>query len=356
LAFATASDPIVGLALWAGIGSLVASVAMLAAVLMLRLRALAGAARERRIAKRWQSVLVRCVESAAPKNRPLPRSEAHIFLHIWNRMHESLMGEAKQRLNELARALGADQIALRYMRGRNARRRLIAIVTLGNLHDERALEQLVLLLADPSPVVSLRAAQALLRIQGGEALPTLLAALAGRPDWPLARVISLLRELGAPAAVGRALAATMLDALASGNPELLVRLLGLVEAADAERLRAAVLQVLRRSRDAQTVAAALAALRHPGDAQVARAFAPHPEWLVRMESARALGRLGTQADLHNLVKLMSDANWWVRYRAAQAIVDLPWLERHQIEHLQRALPDRFAADALRQAIAERGVP
>jgi HEAT repeat protein len=329
---------------------------MLAAVLLLRLHALAGAARERTIARRWQSVLVRCVESSVPGARRLPRSEAHVFLHAWNRMHESLMGESKQRLNALARALGADEIALRYLRGRNARRRLIAIVTLGNLRDERALERLVPLLGDSSPVVSMRAAQALLRIQGGEALPTLLAALARRPDWPLPRVISLLRELGAPSAVGRALATTILEVQGSEDPAPVARLLRLVEAADAERLRAAVLQVLRRSRDTETIAAALAALRQPDDAELARSFASHPEWLVRMESARALGRLGTRADLDNLVRLLSDANWWVRYRAAHAIVNLPWLERHQVEHLQRALPDRFAADALRQAIAEHRVP
>jgi hypothetical protein len=43
----------------------------------------------------------------------------------------------------------------------------------------------------------------------------------------------------------------------------------------------------------------------------------------------------------------------VRYRAAQAIVDLPWLGRAQLDALQAGLTDRFAADILGQVIAER---
>jgi HEAT repeat protein len=356
LAFATASDPIVRLALLAGIGSLAASVAMLAAVLILRLRNLASAVRERRVAARWHEVIVRSAESATPEAPRLPRREARQFLHLWNRMHESVRGEAKQRLNALARDVGADRIALRYLRSRNQRKQLIAILTLGNLEEPQALERLVPLLEDASPVVSLRAAQALLRIEAGAVLRPLFAVLARRADWPLSRVVSLLRELGQPAAVTRALAETILASLASPHPgQPIARLLKLAEAGDAERLRPAVLRVLERLQDPEIVAAALAALRHPADVDLARAHASHPEWLVRKAAAGALGRLGERDDLHLLVKLLGDANWWVRYRAAEAIVGLPWAQSHQIEHLQRALSDRFAADALRQAIAERRV-
>jgi HEAT repeat protein len=356
LALVTASDPIVRLALLAGLGSLAASAAMLAAVLILRLRSLGGAVRERRVAARWHKIIVRAAESAAPDAPRLRRSEARQFLHLWNRMHESVRGEAKQRLNALARDVGADRIALRYLRKRDRRKQLIAILTLGNLEEPEALERLVPLLEDPSPVVSLRAAQALLRIEATAVLRPLFLVLARRPDWPLSRLVSLLRELGQPAAVGRALAETILASLASEQPgQPIARLLKLVEAGDAERVRPAVLRVLERTEDPEIIAAALAALRHADDVDLARGYASHPQWLVRKAAAGALGRLGERDDLHLLVKLLGDANWWVRYRAAEAIVGLPWVQSHQIEHLQRALPDRFAADALRQAIAERRV-
>ena len=354
MAFDTVSDPVVRVALWAGLGSLAASAAMLAAVLILRLRGLAGTVHERRLTARWQGVFVRCIEGLPTRATRLPRGEARLFLQLWNRMHESLLGEARERLNALARDLGADRLALRYLRGRDTGKQLLAILTLGNLREPQALDRLVPLLEHPSPVVSLRAAQALLRIEGRESLRTVLAAVAQRPDWPLPRVISLLRELGEPAAVGRAIAETILASLNDQPAKVsIARLLKLIEAAEAQRLRPAVLRVFERVQDAETLAAALAALRHPDDVDLARAFALHPEWSVRVEAAGALGRLGEREDLHRLVKLLGDSNWWVRYRAAQAIVGLPWAESHKIEHLQRSLPDRFAADALRQAIAER---
>jgi hypothetical protein len=49
---------------------------------------------------------------------------------------------------------------------------------------------------------------------------------------------------------------------------------------------------------------------------------------------------------------LSDREWWVRYRAAQALVELPWLAQAELRALQDGLTDRFAADMLAQVVAE----
>jgi HEAT repeat protein len=84
-----------------------------------------------------------------------------------------------------------------------------------------------------------------------------------------------------------------------------------------------------------------------------RALLAHPDWQVRVQAARALGRIGEHADAGRLAALLADREWWVRYRAAQALVDLPALSRQDCESLCASLTDRFAADMLAQVLAEQ---
>ena len=57
--------------------------------------------------------------------------------------------------------------------------------------------------------------------------------------------------------------------------------------------------------------------------------------------------------MNRLIPLLADAEWWVRYRAAQSLVAIPFLSMAEIELLRNNLSDRFARDMLSQAIAER---
>jgi HEAT repeat protein len=72
-----------------------------------------------------------------------------------------------------------------------------------------------------------------------------------------------------------------------------------------------------------------------------------------VQAAKALGRIGGRADVERLVALLADREWWVRYRAAQALVELPWLKRADLDALRASLEDRFAADMLAQVMAEQ---
>jgi HEAT repeat protein len=74
---------------------------------------------------------------------------------------------------------------------------------------------------------------------------------------------------------------------------------------------------------------------------------------VRGQTAKVLGRIGEHSDVNRLIPLLADAEWWVRYRAAQALVGVPFLSMAEIELLRHNLADRFARDMLAQALAER---
>jgi HEAT repeat protein len=74
-----------------------------------------------------------------------------------------------------------------------------------------------------------------------------------------------------------------------------------------------------------------------------------------MHAAAALGRLGESSDVEHLQPLLADPQWWVRYRAAQALSRLPGLDHEGMQRIRAAQNDRFACDVLDQVMAERNM-
>jgi HEAT repeat protein len=132
--------------------------------------------------------------------------------------------------------------------------------------------------------------------------------------------------------------------------------LRLTGVASAEMMRPVVLRVFERSASPEAAAAALDALWHPEDAHWARRCATHAQWFVRVAAAKALVRIGVQADRDLLTRMLADPCWWVRYRAGQALARLPGMEVAELQRLRESLSDRFAADMLGQVISEQGAP
>jgi HEAT repeat protein len=136
--------------------------------------------------------------------------------------------------------------------------------------------------------------------------------------------------------------------------EGVARLLRLHVAAQSTPLRPALLEVLTTSESASALVAALSALSHPQDVEHARRLLRHVHWPIRAAAAKALSRLGAAEDFAALREALSDASWWVRYRAAQALCALPGANAAELQDMARGLADRFAADMLQQALADRG--
>jgi HEAT repeat protein len=74
---------------------------------------------------------------------------------------------------------------------------------------------------------------------------------------------------------------------------------------------------------------------------------------VRVQAARALARIGERTDIDLLAPLLGDREWWVRYRAAQALASLAALYGQPLDVVGHTLSDRFARDMLAQVMAER---
>jgi HEAT repeat protein len=105
----------------------------------------------------------------------------------------------------------------------------------------------------------------------------------------------------------------------------------------------------------ELIAAALRLLRHPGQLPAARGLLRHPDAHVRSEAIAAVARLGDAADIRALAQLLEDAQWKVRFGAAQALAASPLLRAGELEALRAAAASREAIGVLSHAMAERGL-
>jgi HEAT repeat protein len=278
----------------------------------------------------------------------LPARERLPFLKLWVHLQGSLRGEARDALNAIARELGVEASARRLLDGGRRAERLLAALTLGHLRDAQAWPQLLRLSALSDRTLALTAIWAMVRIDAHAAAQHILPAYLAHEDWSLSHVAAMLQE--APVPAGAALA----ELLPSVPHAQLPRALRMAEA-----LRMAVpVAVLRGALASSDVAVLVAALRSvtmQDTIDAVRGLLGHAHWQVRVQAARAMGRIGAPEDIGRLEPLLADREWWVRYRAAQAAVELANLYGMPLDQVRAHLSDRFAADMLSQVLAEKGL-
>lgn len=347
-AFATSSDPLLAAAYYSALAALGASLLLVAAVLALRWRTRVAAAAASRIQAHWRLRFAAvAVGDGAAANRP-ERREVRAVLELWNQTAANLKGTSRERLAEFGMRCGFAEAASALIRRRGVADRLLGLATLSQLADRSRFEEVKALAGDPSPAVSLTAARALIRIDPAESLAALLPQILDREDWPASRLAEALRE-GAPEAVAGLIALALERAPARD----LRRLLALARIAPPQRIAPQVRAILGGTQDPETLIAALKLVADPRDAPRVRPLLEHPQWQVRVAAVRALGRIATEDDLPPLAAALADPSWWVRQRAADAIVSLPYLDSAQLADLRARAPDRYAADALARAMAEK---
>jgi len=345
-------DPLLALVFQIGLGIIACSLLMLAAVFILRIRLLLRQRRERIYAAQWQPLLAECVFGMPATLPQVPRSMRYHFLKLWNFHHESLVGSARKNLEALAGVMHLEDVARDLMRSGGLRERLLAVVTMGHLGDRTQWHELRALVADPSPILSLAAARALLDIDADATLAWLVTVMAAREDWPLARVVGMLKDAGSERFTLPLIAATEAAVRMEGGERQVVRLLQMMEVAQTEHVAPVAGRIAREVADPELIAAALRLVQDPRDLDIVRTHAGHENWPVRAAAVQVLGRIGGATERQLLVGVLSDRHWWVRYHAAHALLALPGARVEDLEKVRGTLDDRYAADMLTQALAE----
>ncbi len=336
-----------------GILVLLLSVGILLAVLVMRSLQDAKDRRYARLVQAWRPVL-----SAAALGQPviLPEPASRdmpALLTLWNHAVEAAGGPLQPGMALLARRTGMDKAALRLLEHGWLRKRLLAIVTLGNLRERAALDALLGTVRAGNPFLSLAAGRAAVQVDPAAAMPVLAPLIASRADWPRDKVAGLLREAG-PEAV----TAPLVAVLPSASREQAPRLVRFLEFADPGAARQTLRRLLGAPADEEVTAACLHVIGRLGnrdDLETVRGLLGHPGWIVRLHAASALGHLGEAGDEARLAGMLRDPQWWVRYRAAQVLAGFKSMGIGRLRDLYQAEIDTFARDILREAAAERGM-
>ncbi len=324
---------------------------LLASILFFRRNRLVGERRRQRIIREWTPLLEQSVCGALPTLPSLSRRDHVVFLYLWNESYESRGETMTAPLVRVARAVGSHHLAAELLQSRLLSQRILGVATLGRLQERSAWEHISPLLTQHNSFLAFQAAQALLRINARDALPLLVPILGRRKDWSPLKIVSMLNSIGRDVA-----SEVLAKAATHGDPDVGPRLIRYLPATQ----RAHGLPILRQflsdhSPSANLLAACLFVFgdfRDPADRPLVRRHLTHPAWYVRVQAATALGKLGTADDEERLIALFDDEQWWVRYRAGEALASLDSMTEDKLMTLQESLATPEAQEILAPVLAK----
>jgi hypothetical protein len=327
---------------------------LLLGILLLRFLRRADERRRRTVTETWRPLLAQCVVEVPEVLPPLQPRDHIVFLYLWNHCYESIRGDARGQLNELARRMGTDQAAKQLLHARSLRRRLLAIVTLGHLQERSVWSELATLLEADNAFLSLVTAKALLNIDAQAAIPLLIPVISRRTDWSPLKVVAMFESAGPGLA-----AETIAKAASQAPPEIGARLIRHLAATQSPQGLPPLRALLQRGAPPDGILAACLFLfgecSDPRDVATIRAHISHPTWYVRLQAASALGKMGVEEDETLLITLLDDEHWWVRYRAAEALSSLPWMTPERLSELCAALSTVESQEHLLPFMAQTNV-
>jgi HEAT repeat protein len=291
------------------------------------------------------------LENIVGATNELPRvSRLHLyeFLLFWNNLNDSLRGEARERLIRLGYELGLNKVAVRMFKKSNVKKRFMAIATLGHMRDDTAWKDLKAGLSDKNSYLSFATARAMVLIDAEKAMPELIPRMTSRQDWASFNMSGILKAAGT-----EAISAPLAEAALSASAEDSLCLLKYIDLIDYSSAKRVIMELLESAVVEEVISSCLKSLKDPDALHIVRKYTLHDCWFIRVQAAAALGRIGTEDDKHRLIEMLSDKEWWVRYRAAKALEKMPFFTTQEVESIQADHPDPFSRDILKQAIAER---
>lgn len=324
--------------------------ALMVGILLFHLRSTIAFRRAERLRAEWISILLD--SDPDPSSLVVGRRDAEAFMKVWAHLLESVRGEYRDALVVFVRKTGVPAVLRTLLAHGTYRRRLEAIATLGSLQDEDSRQTMATLALGKDPYISLAAALALVRIHPREAIEMLLPHMVDRHDWPLPHLHAALLE-GDPAIVSSEIVGYVM----SKTPDVplrAIKLMALVRQ-ESRSMLIRTLLTFTEEMDWEAESALLEEIQDPLLVDLVRERLEHPRWQVIVSALKAIARIGSQEDLPVVAPLLGHSQWWVRYRAARAIANLPDIKPIEIELMAARHPDPYARDMLRFALSEQSL-
>ncbi len=343
------SDLVVRLAIGIGTGSMALTFAMLAGILAMRGLFHRMELRRQNFLSVWRPLFVQALYDPPTELPRLSEEEKYLFLTLFNQYHSIVKGEGKKRLNAFADAANIRRFVLRTLINGSSRRRLAATHAAGLFREPIAFKYLVKEVASENTAFSLAAASAMVNIDAARAVKKLIPLFARRDDWPASACERLLSEAG-QGTVSGPLKDAVMGAVEADAPAL-IRLLN---TAGEETANECIRYWLGRTRSGEVISICLQMIKDPRQRNLAHGYLDHPIWYVRMQAVSALGRVGNRDDVEGIVRMLTDKEWWVRYRAAKTLAEMPHLAPKKFDEIRNAQTDRYARDVLDYVAAVTG--
>lgn len=320
-------------------------------ILLFRRNRLASQRRHQRITQEWGPLLTQCLEGSHPPLPALTRRDHIDFLYLWNQSAEFLPETLMAPLVRIAQTVGSPHRATELLQSGLLSQRILAVVTLGRLQERSAWAPLSTLLTHHNSFLAFGAAQALLRIDANAALPLLIPILGQRTDWSPIKIVSMLQTAGQDLA-----SEVLVKAAIQGHPDLSPRLIRYLPVTKSRKGLPILRRFLQDELPSTNMLAAslfvFGEFRDPADLPLVRQHLTHSAWYVRVQAATALGKLGTVEDEDRLIALFNDDQWWVRYRAGEALVSLESMTEEKLMRLQESLTSPEAHEILAPILAK----
>lgn len=331
-------------------------VVLFATVIVVRFANGVRRARRKTLDARWRAIFL-APYTGMPLPEPLPavgKRDWFTVLQLFEQFHELRERDRARAagivpvLEALAYRIGLDAYALGLLKKGDAGEKIVACNVLGGLRERRAFDGAARLSMDETPEISRAAAHCALRIDP-EYIGRVLQLVSERDDWARPRVERMLREVDA-ARLDRAMRA----ALRTNDDQGRRRLLDYTRFCTPEAAGEICREVLGRRPQAETVAAALrslAPLANDDDRDIALEHARSTETAVTLGALRVLRKCVRAEDEPLLQELTAHPDYWVRLRAAEVVVQF-FGDSSRAEAFAARHPDRYARDAIRQALSE----
>lgn len=345
--YAEFSDFRVSAAFLVGAVSTLLTLVLVFTVLRMRLVLMARERRCREFRKIAENWLIRLIAGETLESPNIARRDLTDFLYQWLHYQEILRGDSKHLLNQGLRCSCLDVKIRKLLVTGSFEEQLLAVSVLGHLGDEQAWEPLLTLLKQPSPLLAMTVLRALISIDPDQAGNIVMPLLVRQHNWTHMRMASMLRQ------AGPSFQQVFLKYAEGNAQQMQSSHLRLLDAIPRNTPFPIVEKTLRLATESESLAMALRLVCHPYELDRVRRYFGEGDWLVQLQLVCILGRLGAPQDASYLLSLLNSEHWWIRYRAAQALYDLPFINRQAVKRLIENRTDMFARDMLVHILAEK---
>jgi len=304
----------------------------------------------------WRPMLMRWAmgDMVNEKMPVLKTNERWPFMRLWLHCQMSLQGQGRIRLAELGMRMGCREMALARVDSTDYSERMVGLLALGFLQDRSSVSTLMAQLKSGNGHSMIYAARALMEIDqiehGGAVAQALLAC--DSLDFTLVSVLLKPFKTRLDYSLNLDCPNSKVGIIGDPNTQVL-QWLRLVQALKLLVPQWHLTPFLNSEQNIEILIAALRLVQGEEGADDVACLVKHQDWRVRAQVARTLGRIGSLMHKPILLDLLTDKQWWVRYRSAQALLRMPGMNHDQLLANVIATHDRYALNMLNAVQSEK---